>query len=121
MLNRRQRQMCIRDRINSLRAGAGVPGLARSGDLDARAQSWAASMASSGSLRHSGNVSSLVGGGWSTAGENVGYGGSVGSVFSSLAASSGHRANMVNGAFTHVGVGVVVANGTLWTAHLFAG
>ena len=44
----------------------------------------------------------------------------VDAVFDALAGSSGHRANML-GDFTHVGVGAYRdANGTLWTAHVFA-
>jgi uncharacterized protein YkwD len=107
--------------INALRASVGVGGLARSGDLDARAQAWADVMARDDWLRHSTVLGTLVAGSWSTAGENVGYGPSVGSIFGGLRGSSGHYANMVNGAFTHVGVGVVVIDGVMWTAHLFAG
>lgn len=74
-------------------------------------------MAESGGLAHS-NVSSLLSS-WSSAGENVGVGGSVGSIFDALAASSGHRNNML-GNFTHMGVGVYQdADGSLWTAHVF--
>ena len=61
-------------------------------------------------------------GSWSTAGENVGYGGSSGAIMNAFAGSPGHYANIVNGNFTHIGVGTYVdANGTLWTTHLFAG
>lgn len=76
-------------------------------------------MATNGGLSHS-NIGSLVPP-WSTAGENVGKGGSVGSIFNSLAASAGHYQSMLGG-FTHVGVGVWVdESGVLWTAHVFAG
>jgi uncharacterized protein YkwD len=75
-------------------------------------------MATSGDLSHS-NIGSLLGE-WSSVGENVGYGGSVGGIFDALVASSGHRANIL-GDFTHVGVGAYRdAGGTLWTAHVFA-
>ncbi|MGA8039539.1 MAG: CAP domain-containing protein, partial [Acidimicrobiia bacterium] len=56
---------------------------------------------------------------WSAAGENVGTGGSVGSIFDALVGSSGHRANML-GDYTHMGVGVFVDGaGRLWAVHLF--
>jgi uncharacterized protein YkwD len=56
---------------------------------------------------------------WSAAGENVGTGGSVESVFGALAGSSGHKANML-GDFTHFGIGAWVdSDGTIWTAHVF--
>ncbi|MGD9750994.1 MAG: CAP domain-containing protein, partial [Acidimicrobiia bacterium] len=32
-----------------------------------------------------------------------------------------HYANIVNPAFTSMGVGVVVSNGTVWIAYVFAG
>jgi uncharacterized protein YkwD len=108
--------------INALRAEVGVGALTRNGDLDGRAQAWAESMAASGVLGHSGIVSTLVSGGWSIAGENVGYGPSVESVFAALRASSSHYSNMVDARFTSLGVGVVVdANGVVWTTHLFGG
>lgn len=108
--------------INGLRAGVGVGTLGRSADLDARAQAWTENMAGRGDLGHSSIVGDLVAGSWSTAGENVGYGPSVDSVFAALVASSGHYTNMVNASFTMVGVGVVVdGNGLVWTTHLFGG
>jgi uncharacterized protein YkwD len=74
-------------------------------------------MAGDGGLSHS-NLGSLVPP-WSAAGENVGMGGSVKAVFSALAGSSGHRANML-GDYTHFGVGVWVdSDGVIWTAHVF--
>jgi uncharacterized protein YkwD len=76
-------------------------------------------MAEAGGLSHS-NLSSLLGA-WSVAGENVGKGGSVSSVFGALKSSSGHYGVMV-GNFTHVGIGVWQdSNGTIWTCHVFAG
>ncbi|MFQ5556406.1 MAG: CAP domain-containing protein [Acidimicrobiales bacterium] len=108
--------------VNDLRAGLGLAILARNGDLDARARSWAEQMAAGGVLGHSSNTHGLVASGWATAGENVGVGGSADAVFSALVASSSHYDNMVNPAFTSVGVGVAVdASGAVWTAHLFAG
>lgn len=105
-------------RINSYRASSGVEALARSGSLDSYARSWAKEMADSGSLSHS-NIGSLLGE-WSSVGENVGVGSSVGSIFDQLVASAPHQSNML-GDFTHVGLGVYQdSNGTLWTAHVFA-
>ena len=78
-------------------------------------------MADSNWLRHSTIINNLVAGGWQTAGENVGYGPSVAAIFNGLRNSSGHYNNMVNGGYTHVGVGVVVVDGVMWTTHLFAG
>lgn len=104
-------------KINSFRSSNGQSGLSRSGSLDSYARSWAKKMAQSGGLSHS-NIGSLLPP-WSSAGENVGVGGSVGSIFDALVGSSGHRSNML-GDFTHMGVGVYQASdGSLWTAHVF--
>jgi uncharacterized protein YkwD len=106
--------------INGVRAGAGVPALQADGGLASYARGWARSMAESGVLGHS-DVSSLLGP-WGAVGENVGMGHAVGPLFDALVASSGHYANMVDGSFTHLGVGVWVDDeGTIWTVHVFAG
>ena len=105
--------------INSLRSSNGLSGLSRDGSLDAEARGWAKRMAERGSISHSDIGRFLPP--WSAAAENVGMGGSVSSVFSALANSSGHLANMVGG-YTHFGVGVWVdSSGTLWTTHVFTG
>ena len=107
----------FRGRINSLRSSNGLGGLSSNGSLNSRARDWAKSMADSNKLKHS-NIGNLVPP-WSWAGENVGKGGSVGSIFNSLAGSSAHKANML-GDYTDVGIGVWVdTNGTLWTVHVF--
>ena len=104
-------------KVNGLRSGDGLADLTRDGSLDARARAWAERLASNGGLSHS-DLSDLLPP-WSAAGENVGSGGSVDGLFGSLAASSGHRANML-GDYSHFGVGVWVdSSGTIWTAHVF--
>lgn len=104
-------------RINSYRSAKGQPSLKRDSSLDSYARSWAKKMAQDGGLSHS-NIGSLIPP-WSSAGENVGKGGSVQAIFDALKASSGHRANML-GDFTHLGVGVWQdGKGVIWTAHVF--
>ena len=108
----------FRGRVNSLRASNGLSSLSSNGSLKSRARSWAQRMAEAGSLSHS-NISSLIPP-WVAAGENVGMGGSVGSIFSSLTASGGHLHNMV-GDWTDLGVGCWAdGSGVLWTTHVFA-
>jgi uncharacterized protein YkwD len=103
--------------INGYRSENGLSALSRDGSLDSRARSWAESMADNGDLSHS-NLSSLLPP-WSAAGENVGVGGTVKSLFGALVDSSGHRANML-GDYTHFGIGVWVdSGGRIWTAHVF--
>ena len=103
--------------INSYRGAQGAASLSRDGSLDSYARSWAKKLSANGGLSHS-NIGSLIPP-WSSVGENVAMGGSVGAMFDALVGSSGHRQNML-GDFTHFGVGVWRdANGTLWTAHVF--
>jgi uncharacterized protein YkwD len=105
-------------RINSYRGSNGLSSLSRSGSLDSYARSWANKMADNGSISHS-NIGSLLGD-WSSVGENVGMGSSVGAIFDSLVGSAPHKSNML-GDFTHFGIGVYQdAAGTLWTTHVFA-
>lgn len=105
-------------RINSYRSSNGLSALSRNGSLDSYARSWAQQMSESGGLSHS-NIGSLLGK-WSSVGENVGVGGSVGAVFGALVDSPAHSQNML-GDFTHFGIGVYQdADGTLWTCHVFA-
>ena len=105
--------------INGLRSSNGLGGLSRNGSLDAEAREWSKKMAADGAISHSSIGRFLPP--WSTAGENVGSGGSVSGLFGALANSPGHRANML-GNFTHFGIGVWVdASGSIWTTHVFAG
>ena len=105
--------------INQARAQVGVAPLALNAGLSDYARNHAWEMAHSQSLYHS-NISVLLGG-WSTVGENVGVGGSVGQVHNALMASPGHYANLSSGAFTSVGIGAFIDdNGTTWTVHVFA-
>lgn len=104
-------------RINSYRGSNGESSLSRDGSLDSYARSWAKKMAENGSLSHS-NIGSLLPP-WSSAGENVGSGGSVGQIFDALASSGSHSSNML-GDFTHFGIGAYRdSGGVLWTAHVF--
>lgn len=106
-------------RINALRSGNGLAALARNGQLDSYARDWAKWMGTNSTLKHSSYPSQLVPP-WNSAGETVGKGGSVSSLFDAFKSSGGHRA-IILGNFTHVGIGAWVdGNGTIWTAHLFA-
>jgi uncharacterized protein YkwD len=104
-------------KINGLRSSRGLAPLAGDGSLNTRARNWSKHMAERNKLSHS-NLSSLLPP-WSAAGENVGRGGSVDSLFNALVNSPNHLSNML-GDFTHIGIGVWRAsNGTLWTTHVF--
>jgi uncharacterized protein YkwD len=107
---------------NSVRASVGLPALERDGSLDAAAIGWARELAASGRLRHSTITKSIIGKPWTSAGENVGVGPSVGAVHDALVASAGHYANIAGASFTRVGIGVATdASGQVWVVEVFAG
>ena len=108
-------------RINSLRTSRGLSALQVDGQLTGLARSWAGTMAGQGRIFHAGDLSAGVTADWQKLGENVGVGGEVPSLFDAFVASPTHLANLVDPAFTHVGVGVVVSGGRIFTTHRFMG
>ncbi len=105
-------------RINGLRATRGLGGVQAHPVLTAKAQAWAAHMAATGCLCHS-NLSSGVTVGWRKLGENVGRGPSVASLHDAFVNSPAHQANMLDGRFGWVGVGVAHGAGQMWVAEVF--
>ena len=106
---------------NATRSANGLPALSfDKGAADHVARPWATSMASSGVLVHNpdytGQLSQYATNSWTRLGENIGYGGSVGTVQDAFMASPGHRANIL-GDFNRIGIGVARSgNGTLWVS-----
>lgn len=95
---------------NKAREAEGIAPLAISGSLTSHAESWAQHLAASQSLGHS-DIGSLLGG-WSTVGENVAAGQPTApAMHAAWMGSSAHRANLLNPAFTHVGIAVVIDSG----------
>jgi uncharacterized protein YkwD len=113
------------DRTNSLRSSQGIRPLQEHSVLTQKAESWAQHMASTHSLAHSTLSSGLSRVAWRSLGENVGWtsGGKDPclQIHNGFASSAGHRANILNPKFTHMGVGVAVASdGSVWVAEVFA-
>jgi uncharacterized protein YkwD len=106
------------DLINAERSSRGLNPLNDHSDLTAAAEDQAEAIAAAGYLFHNQDLGSITSG-WEMMGENVGYGGSVASVHDALMNSPGHRANILNPGYTHVGVGVVVSGGSVWVAEVF--
>lgn len=104
--------------IGDERAAAGVGGLRVAGDLVDVATRHAHRMASEGRLHHNPALSSEVQG-WQRVTENVGTGPEARAVHDAFMASSSHRANIVDGQVTEVGVGVASSDGTLWVVQVF--
>ena len=113
------------DRTNALRASQGVPALKEHDTLTRKAEAWAQHMAKTGRLEHSNLSDGLSGLKWTALGENVGYSSptsdTLKSIHNMFVSSAGHRANLVNGQFTHMGVGVAKdSKGRIWVAEVFA-
>ena len=106
-------------KINSLRSSKGLGTLAVHGELTSIGRAWAGQMASVGEISHNANFPSQVGADWLKLGENVGRGYDVNSLFDAFVASPAHYKNLVDPAFTHVGVGVVMSGNTIFTSHQF--
>ena len=107
-------------KINALRASKGLGPLAVHGELVGIARNWAQSMANAGQISHNPNFPNQVTADWRKLGENVGRGGDVDSLFQAFVNSPAHYANLVDGAFNQVGVGVIVkTDGTIFTSHQF--
>lgn len=113
--------------INQERVAGGVSPLTVDVDIQAVARSWSEELSdtadecSSSELRHNPSYASEMPTGWSRVAENVGCGSSVESLHQAFMNSTGHRANILDGDFTHVGVGVAMAaDGTMWVTQNFA-
>lgn len=103
---------------NRDRAAYGRAALAVDGQLLAKAEIWAAKMARDGRIAHS-SLTSGAPGCWRSLGENVGVASSPDRLHQAWMASSSHRANILNGVFTHVGVGIVERGGRYYGVQVF--
>ncbi len=104
--------------INALRAGLGVPALEVHPNLVNKARGWAATMAAAGRIWHS-TVSDGITADWAKLGENVGMGGSEASLHAAFVASPHHYENLIDPAFTYVGLGVVHAGNIVFVSEVF--
>lgn len=83
-----------------------------------KAQSWADEMARSGNVRHS-VLSKDVGTGWVRLAENVGQAASVEEAHELTMASPSHRAAVLGGGYTRLGVGVTVVGNKYYFVEVF--
>ena len=104
--------------INRERTTRGLAPLATHPDLVAGARNQAKAIRDAGRLFHNADLGAVTTG-WTKLGENVGYGGSVDRLHAAFMASPGHRANILEPAYTHIGLGVVVDGSTMWVAEVF--
>ena len=103
-------------KINAARAAAGLPAVSVRGDLVAAARRHSGAMAGRNALYHSSLAGLCC---FRSLAENVGVGATPAVVHLAFMGSSGHRANILNPAMRHVGVGVVSSGGQLWVTEIF--
>lgn len=102
--------------VNQARVANGLGELTANGTLDAAAQACADRMAAAGQMTHSTDHP----GGFSAWGENIAYGyPTAADVFNGWMGSDGHRANILNPAYTQMGIGYVAAGS--WWCQQFGG
>jgi len=110
--------------VNRERADAGLGPLQISQGARSVARAWSAHMVSTG-LHHNpdltGDLERAGVTGWRIAGENVGRGGDIGQIHAAFMASRTHRDNILKGAYSHVGIGVVRSGSTVWITMDFVG
>lgn len=115
--------------VNKDRAANGLPALKANSQLTQLARNYAKDMISRGFFSHY-NPEGLspfdrmnrAGISYKTAGENLAVDTSVAAAEKSFMNSSGHRANILNRAYTEVGIGVVhSSNGSLYVVQEFIG
>lgn len=100
---------------NAERAKAGLAALRASGCADGYADRWAGSLLAAGALSHQALSPILSACGARGVGENVAYGNvSPEQLVAMWMGSPGHRANILNATFTHLGVGATSTSGGRW-------
>jgi len=106
--------------INATRSANGLGSLSVDGGLRSHARNHTQDMINAGNIYHSssGELQAAAGSGWSKLGENVGRGGSVGSLHDAFMNSTGHRANIL-GDYNYVGIGTGTSNGVLYVTVVF--
>lgn len=105
--------------LNEVRAGVGLPALTVNSQLVALARGHAQVMADAGEIFHASPISAGYSGPWSKFGENVGVGANVSVLVDAFVDSPGHYANIIDPAFTEIGVGVIYNGPALYTTHRF--
>lgn len=108
--------------VNERRDENRMPELEEDPDLTALAEGWADQMAVEGNLYHNPNLFEDRPPAYRMAGENVAYNSNPGNIDSAWWDSDGHRDNILNSSYTHMGVAFVQdGEGLWWAVQVFAG
>ncbi len=126
-----QKEQQMLSYVNEARIKAGLPALTYCSQLTSTARAKSRDMIENNYFSHTsprygglGDLLSHYGVGYRTAGENLAMNSSgiVREAHNSLMNSPGHRANILNGNFTHVGIGIQVkGDGSHYYTQLFVG
>ncbi len=109
------------DALNARRANHGLAPLVVDATMTAAARQWTNEMADGQFLAHADDITAGAPAAWTKAGENVGRGGDIPGLVQAFMDSPGHRANVLDPAYTRIGVGVGHdSTGMLYTTHRFA-
>jgi len=101
--------------VNAERAKKGLRPLSLLGCADSYANSWAATMARTGNFSHQSLSPIMNSCAARGAGENIAYGNvSADQMMTMWMNSPGHRANILNGSYTHIGIGAVKSSSGRW-------
>jgi hypothetical protein len=104
--------------VNGERAKKGLGQLRVASDLVKVARRHSQDMAAQNRLHHNPDLGDDVDN-WKRLAENVGRGPSVSSLHKAFMDSPGHRANILDGKVTEIGIGVEVRNGIVWVTEVF--
>ena len=108
--------------VNAERTSRGLRPVAVSACADRYAEAWGVHLAGVRTLVHRSDLGSMLGAcSASAVAENIAYGAvSADQLVGMWMASEGHRTNILNPAYTHVGTGATrTADGTVWSAQNF--
>lgn len=112
--------------VNGERTSRGLPPFKLQSTVSDRvSRPWTNGMASSGELSHSGSGQQILADvraivpSASSAGENVGYAGSVSALHQALMDSPAHRANILSSQFRYLGLGLAEGGGSVWLTQTF--
>ena len=110
------------DLVNSSRGSARVATVSGNEQTAGKAQAWAARMARTGVVEHTGGGSRIDTSGipkWCSVGENVGMAPSIADLHAAWMRSSAHKSNILSTKFNRVGTGVVRKGSYVYGIQIF--
>lgn len=111
----------ILNETNAYRKAHGLPALKAHANLNTVSTNWSKTMASKKTMSHNPNVGKQIPANWRAWGENVAVGYTAATVTKAWYNSPGHKANMLNKRFTHIGIGIAYdSNGRAYFTQTFA-